>query len=77
MRAIGGEEGFELFLRLGLLAGAIGVDRGVELLPRRVGEVDPGPGDGRRAGNGGRREGLPTWADGARGVHIYESKQDE
>jgi hypothetical protein len=25
----------------------------------------------------GRREGLPTWADGARGVHIYESKQDE
>jgi len=25
----------------------------------------------------GRREGLPTWADGARGVHIYESKHDE
>jgi hypothetical protein len=25
----------------------------------------------------GRREGLPTWADDARGVHIYESKQDE
>jgi len=25
----------------------------------------------------GRSEGLPTWADGARGVHIYESKQDE
>lgn len=25
----------------------------------------------------GRHEGLPTWADGARGVHIYESKQDE
>ncbi len=25
----------------------------------------------------GRREGLPRWADGARGVHIYESKHDE
>ncbi len=25
----------------------------------------------------GRREGLPSWADGARGVHIYESKHDE
>ena len=25
----------------------------------------------------GRREGLPPWADGARGVHIYESKKDE
>lgn len=25
----------------------------------------------------GRREGLPAWADGARGVHIYESKHDE
>lgn len=25
----------------------------------------------------GRREGLPAWADAARGVHIYESKQDE
>jgi len=25
----------------------------------------------------GRREGLPAWADNARGVHIYESKQDE
>ncbi|HUJ43559.1 MAG TPA: hypothetical protein VLW52_08130 [Opitutaceae bacterium] len=25
----------------------------------------------------GRREGLPMWADDARGVHIYESKQDE
>jgi hypothetical protein len=25
----------------------------------------------------GRREGLPCWADGARGVHIYESKHDE
>jgi hypothetical protein len=25
----------------------------------------------------GRHEGLPTWADDARGVHIYESKQDE
>lgn len=27
--------------------------------------------------NSGRREGLPTWADDARSVHIYESKQDE
>lgn len=25
----------------------------------------------------GRSEGLPRWADGARGVHIYESKHDE
>jgi hypothetical protein len=25
----------------------------------------------------GRREGLSPWADGARAVHIYESKQDE
>lgn len=25
----------------------------------------------------GRQEGLPPWADDARGVHIYESKQDE
>ena len=25
----------------------------------------------------GRRQGLPGWADGARGVHIYESKKDE
>ncbi len=25
----------------------------------------------------GRREGLPRWADRARGVHIYESKHDE
>ena len=25
----------------------------------------------------GHHEGLPTWADGARGVHIYEGKQDE
>ena len=25
----------------------------------------------------GRRQGLPAWADGARGVHIYESKHDE
>jgi hypothetical protein len=25
----------------------------------------------------GRREGLPAWADDARGVHIYESKEDE
>jgi hypothetical protein len=25
----------------------------------------------------GRRQGLPTWADGARGVHIDESKLDE
>ena len=25
----------------------------------------------------GRKEGLPKWADNARGVHIYESKQDE
>ncbi|MFA5057150.1 MAG: hypothetical protein WC485_03480 [Opitutaceae bacterium] len=25
----------------------------------------------------GRQEGLPPWADGARGVHIYESKHDE
>ena len=24
-----------------------------------------------------RREGLPSWADDARGVHIYESKHDE
>ena len=56
MRAVGGEEGFELLLRLGVLAGAIGVDRGVELLLRRVGEVDPGAGDGRRAGDVGRRD---------------------
>ena len=25
----------------------------------------------------GRREGLPAWADDARSVHIYESKQDD
>ncbi|HTT55945.1 MAG TPA: hypothetical protein VMF63_02475 [Opitutaceae bacterium] len=25
----------------------------------------------------GRHEGLPSWADNARGVHIYESKHDE
>ena len=25
----------------------------------------------------GRHEGLPTWADDARGVHIYGRKQDE
>lgn len=25
----------------------------------------------------GRQEGLPPWADNARGVHIYESKRDE
>lgn len=25
----------------------------------------------------GRHKGLPSWADDARGVHIYESKQDE
>jgi hypothetical protein len=25
----------------------------------------------------GRQEGLPSWADHARGVHIYESKHDE
>jgi len=25
----------------------------------------------------GRHQGLPVWADDARGVHIYESKQDE
>lgn len=25
----------------------------------------------------GRHQGLPAWADDARGVHIYESKQDE
>jgi hypothetical protein len=25
----------------------------------------------------GRQKGLPSWADQARGVHIYESKQDE
>lgn len=25
----------------------------------------------------GRREGLPRWADRARGVHIYECKHDE
>ncbi|MDD2762871.1 MAG: hypothetical protein PHE83_02725 [Opitutaceae bacterium] len=25
----------------------------------------------------GRQEGLPPWADSARGVHIYESKRDE
>ena len=56
MRAVGGEEGFELLLRLGVLAGAIGVDRGVELLLRRVGEVDSGAGDGRRAGDVGRRD---------------------
>ena len=24
-----------------------------------------------------RAQGLPAWADGARGVHIYESKHDE
>jgi hypothetical protein len=24
-----------------------------------------------------RRQGLPTWADDARSVHIYESKHDE
>ena len=29
------------------------------------------------AAHSGRHEGLPTWADDARGVHIYESKQDE
>ena len=29
------------------------------------------------ATHAGRHEGLPTWADHARGVHIYESKQDE
>ena len=56
MRAVGGEEGFELLLRLGVLAGAIGVDRGVELLLRRVGEVDSGAGDRRRAGDVGRRD---------------------
>ena len=56
MRAVGGEEGFELLLGLGVLAGAIGVDRGVELLLRRVGEVDSGAGDGRRAGNVGWRD---------------------
>jgi hypothetical protein len=25
----------------------------------------------------GRDQGLPRWADGARGVHIYECKHDE
>ncbi len=25
----------------------------------------------------GRHEGLPAWADDARSVHIYESKQDD
>ncbi len=25
----------------------------------------------------GRPEGLPAWADDARSVHIYESKQDD
>lgn len=29
------------------------------------------------AAHAGRREGLPPWADDARSVHIYESKQDE
>ena len=29
------------------------------------------------AAHAGRHQGLPTWADDARSVHIYESKQDE
>ena len=29
------------------------------------------------ATHAGRHEGLPSWADQARGVHIYESKQDD
>jgi hypothetical protein len=29
------------------------------------------------AAHTGRHEGLPKWADDARSVHIYESKQDE
>ena len=48
---------------------------GLNLMMHARGGRGP-PGD-RRSPSWAAASGLPPWADAARGVHIYESKQDE